>query len=131
MTRSKVGIKTGKFLLFDPLWRPGAIGRSIGAGNDNGVAVRIAYPAFPVIRTAVTGRRIAMGWLMISAFISTARATAEPTFVTRLYRRQMKAITYLGKIEKILGVAATTRSWSTIEKVANILRQDSQDAKGF
>src|SRR6058998_2937711 len=43
-------------------------------------------------------------------------------FVLGLYRRQMKAISYLGKIEKLLGVPATTRSWNTIEKVAKILR---------
>jgi uncharacterized protein (DUF1697 family) len=43
-------------------------------------------------------------------------------FVLGLYRRQMKAIGYLGKIEKILGVAATTRSWSTIEKIAKTLQ---------
>ena len=42
-------------------------------------------------------------------------------FVLGLYRRQMKAISYLGKIEKILGVPVTTRSWNTIEKVAKIL----------
>jgi uncharacterized protein (DUF1697 family) len=46
-------------------------------------------------------------------------------FVLGLYRRQMKAISYLGKIEKMLGVPATTRNWNTIEKVAKIL-QDSQ-----
>ncbi|HEX3420461.1 MAG TPA: DUF1697 domain-containing protein [Candidatus Udaeobacter sp.] len=45
-------------------------------------------------------------------------------FVLGLYRRQMKAITYLGKIEKILGVPATTRNWNTIEKVAKILEQN-------
>jgi uncharacterized protein (DUF1697 family) len=33
----------------------------------------------------------------------------------------MKAITYLGKIEKLLGVPATTRNWNTIQKVAKIL----------
>ena len=44
-------------------------------------------------------------------------------FVLGLYRRQMKAIEYLGKIEKLLGVAATTRNWNTIEKVAKILSQ--------
>jgi uncharacterized protein (DUF1697 family) len=43
-------------------------------------------------------------------------------FVMGLYRRQMKAISYLGKIEKLLGVPATTRNWNTIEKVAKILR---------
>jgi uncharacterized protein (DUF1697 family) len=42
-------------------------------------------------------------------------------FVLGLYRRQMKAITYLGKIEKLLGVPATTRNWNTIKKVAEIL----------
>jgi uncharacterized protein (DUF1697 family) len=45
-------------------------------------------------------------------------------FVLGLYRRQMKAIGYLGKIEKLLGAPATTRNWNTIEKVAKILSQD-------
>ena len=46
----------------------------------------------------------------------------QDRFVLGLYRRQMKAISYLGKIEKLLGVPATTRSWNTIEKIAKILR---------
>jgi uncharacterized protein (DUF1697 family) len=46
-------------------------------------------------------------------------------FVLGLYRRQMKAIGYLGKIEKLLGVAATTRNWNTILKVVQILSEDS------
>jgi len=33
----------------------------------------------------------------------------------------MKAISYLGKIEKRLGVPATTRNWNTIEKVVKTL----------
>jgi uncharacterized protein (DUF1697 family) len=45
----------------------------------------------------------------------------EGRFVLGLYRRQMKAISYLGKIEKLLGVPATNRSWNTIKKVAEIL----------
>jgi len=45
----------------------------------------------------------------------------ENRFVLGLYRRQMKAIGYLGKVEKLLGVPATTRNWNTIEKVAKIL----------
>ena len=52
----------------------------------------------------------------------------QDRFVLGLYRRQMKAISYLGQIEKLLGVPVTTRNWNTIEKVAKILRQDS---KGF
>ena len=45
-------------------------------------------------------------------------------FVLGLYRRQMKAIGYLGKVEKLLGVPATNRNWNTILKVAQILSQD-------
>jgi len=45
----------------------------------------------------------------------------QDRFVLGLYRRQMKAISYLGKIEKKFGVAATTRNWNTIQKVAQIL----------
>lgn len=45
-------------------------------------------------------------------------------FVLGLYRREMKAISYLGKIEKLLGVAVTTRSWNTIQKIAQILNRN-------
>jgi uncharacterized protein (DUF1697 family) len=48
-------------------------------------------------------------------------------FVLGLYRRQMKAIGYLGKIEKLLGEPATNRNWNTIEKVVKILKQDPQN----
>jgi uncharacterized protein (DUF1697 family) len=41
--------------------------------------------------------------------------------VLGLYRRQMKAIGYLAKIEKRLGAAATTRNWNTIQKIVQIL----------
>jgi uncharacterized protein (DUF1697 family) len=45
----------------------------------------------------------------------------ENRFVFGLYRREMKAITYLGKVEKLLGVPATNRNWNIIEKIAKIL----------
>jgi uncharacterized protein (DUF1697 family) len=45
----------------------------------------------------------------------------QDRFVLGLYHRQMKAISFLGKIEKRLGVPVTTRNWNTIEKVAEIL----------
>ena len=50
----------------------------------------------------------------------------QDRFVLGLYRRQMKAISYLGKIEKRLGVPVTNRNWNTIEKVANVLKQNLQ-----
>jgi len=48
----------------------------------------------------------------------------QDRFVLGVYRREMKAIGYLGKIEKLLGVPATTRNWNTIQKVVQILSQD-------
>jgi uncharacterized protein (DUF1697 family) len=48
----------------------------------------------------------------------------QSRFVLGLYRRQMKAISYLGKIEKQLGVAVTTRNWNTLEKVRQVLTAD-------
>jgi hypothetical protein len=50
----------------------------------------------------------------------------QDRFVVGVYRRHMKAIGYLGKIEKLLGVPATTRNWNTIEKVANILHNENR-----
>ena len=44
-------------------------------------------------------------------------------FVLGLYRREMKAISYLGKIEKLLGVPVTTRNWNTVQKVVQILNK--------
>jgi uncharacterized protein (DUF1697 family) len=44
-------------------------------------------------------------------------------FVLGVYRREMKAIGYLGKMEKQIGVPATNRNWNTIEKVAKILNE--------
>jgi uncharacterized protein (DUF1697 family) len=42
-------------------------------------------------------------------------------FVFGVYRRQMKAIGYLGKIDQLFGVPATTRNWNTITAIAKVL----------
>lgn len=39
-----------------------------------------------------------------------------------LYRRRMKTIGYLAQIDKLFGVPATTRSWTTISSVLRILK---------
>jgi uncharacterized protein (DUF1697 family) len=39
-----------------------------------------------------------------------------------VYRRHMKTIGYLGRIDKLFGAPATTRSWNTILSVLRILR---------
>lgn len=43
-------------------------------------------------------------------------------FVFGEYRRHMKTIGYLGQIDKIFGVPATTRSWNTVRAVVRILQ---------
>jgi len=42
-------------------------------------------------------------------------------FVVGVYRRQMKAIGCLGTLDRVFGVAVTTRSWSTMATVAKVL----------
>jgi uncharacterized protein (DUF1697 family) len=46
----------------------------------------------------------------------------ENRFVFGLYRRQMKAISYLGAIDGLFGVPATTRNWNTISTIIEVLR---------
>jgi uncharacterized protein (DUF1697 family) len=46
----------------------------------------------------------------------------QDRFVFGLYRREMKAISYLGQLEKIFGVPVTTRNWNTILTVARVLK---------
>lgn len=43
-------------------------------------------------------------------------------FVFGLHRREMKAIGYLGQLEKLLGVPVTTRGWSTMLAIGRILK---------
>jgi uncharacterized protein (DUF1697 family) len=43
-------------------------------------------------------------------------------FVIGLHRREMKAISYLGHLEKIFGVPATTRNWNTMLTIARVLK---------
>ena len=43
-------------------------------------------------------------------------------FVFGVYRRHMKTISYLGKIDKALGAQVTTRNWNTIAAVLKVLK---------
>jgi uncharacterized protein (DUF1697 family) len=43
-------------------------------------------------------------------------------FVFGVYRRHMKTISYLGQIDKALGVPVTTRNWNTIEALLKVLK---------
>ena len=47
---------------------------------------------------------------------------SEGQFVFGVYRRHMKTIGYLGQIDKLYGVPATTRNWNTIVAIVRILK---------
>jgi hypothetical protein len=46
--------------------------------------------------------------------------------VLGVYRREMKAIGFLGEIDRLFGVPATTRNWNTILAIAKVLRPASR-----
>ena len=45
----------------------------------------------------------------------------DDRFVFGVYRRQMKAIGYLGALDRLFGAPATTRNWNTITAIARVL----------
>ena len=45
----------------------------------------------------------------------------EGRFVVGVYRRHMKVIGCLGKLDTMFGVPATTRNWNTITAIAKVL----------
>lgn len=47
---------------------------------------------------------------------------SEGQFVFGMYRRHMKTIGYLGRIDKLYGVPATTRNWNTITAIVRMLK---------
>jgi len=50
----------------------------------------------------------------------------ENRFVFGMYRRHMKVIGYLGALDRLFGVPATTRNWNTITAITKVL--DSRSA---
>lgn len=50
-------------------------------------------------------------------------------FVIGEYRRHMKTIGYLGKLDQLFGATVTTRNWATIEKIAKVLTVDFERAR--
>ena len=47
---------------------------------------------------------------------------ARQRFVLGMYRRHMKTIGYLGQLDKLFGVPATTRNWNTIVAITRIVK---------
>ncbi len=53
---------------------------------------------------------------------------SQNRFVFGEYRRHMKTIGYLGRLDKLFGAPATTRNWNTIMAVVRILRGETKQA---
>lgn len=47
----------------------------------------------------------------------------QKRFVVGEYRRHMKTIGYLGKLDQHFGAPATTRNWNTIQRIAKVLAE--------
>lgn len=69
----------------------------------------LATPSLP-ITLPESGR-----WLM-------RLLAARGQFVLGEYRRDMRTIGHLGKIDKLLGAPATTRNWNTIMSIVRVLK---------
>lgn len=54
-------------------------------------------------------------WVRVIAF--------QGRFVFGEYRRHMKTIGYLGRIDELFGAPATTRSWNTVRSIVRILKE--------
>lgn len=48
----------------------------------------------------------------------------EGRYVIGVYRRRMKAIGWLGTLDRVFGVPVTTRNWNTIESIAKVLNDE-------
>ena len=48
--------------------------------------------------------------------------SCDRQFVFGMYRRHMKTIGYLGQVDKLFGVPATTRNWNTIAAIQRVLK---------
>jgi len=52
---------------------------------------------------------------------------ANGQFVFGEYRRHMKTIGYLGQLDKLIGMPATTRNWNTIDAIVRVLNGEVDD----
>lgn len=50
-------------------------------------------------------------------------------FVFGVYRRHMKTISYLGQIDRLFGVPATTRNWNTVLAIVRILKGQGKNGR--
>jgi uncharacterized protein (DUF1697 family) len=52
----------------------------------------------------------------------------DDRFVFGVYRRHMKAIGYLGTLDRLFAVPVTTRNWNTMAAIAKVLNKEAQSS---
>ena len=77
---------------------------------------------------SVLGRRPRAAPSMPTSFPSSGKwllkiLARDSRFVFGVYRRHMKAIGYLGTLDRLFGVPVTTRNWNTISAIVRVLGQ--------
>jgi hypothetical protein len=53
--------------------------------------------------------------------------STQGRFVFGVYRREKKAIGFLGQIDKFLGVSVTTRNWNTVTSILKVMEKKASD----
>jgi uncharacterized protein (DUF1697 family) len=101
-------------------------GREIAGLMARNPFAREAGPSDAVRFVSVLSRRPRVGPSMPLRFPTTGRwllqlLAREDRFVFGVYRREMKAIGYLGMIDRLFGAPATTRNWNTIAAISRAL----------
>jgi len=81
--------------------------------------------------SVLSGRARSAPWTPVS-FPSSGKwllriLARDNRFVFGLYRRHMKVITYLGRLDRLFGVRVTTRNWKTITAIARVLAPPNRE----
>ena len=89
-----------------------------GSRRSNGLEVSSMNSRKPMLTRPMTARmRATTGsgrWLL-------KILGRDDRFVFGVYRRHMKAISYLGRLDRLFGVPVTTRNWNTITAIHKVL----------
>jgi uncharacterized protein (DUF1697 family) len=90
-------------------------GQSVGPDIVPFVSV-LARPAKPPRSSPPTPIRFPAAGTWLLQVLGT-----DEQFIFGVYRRQMKAVGYLGKLDRLFGCPVTTRNWNTINAIAKVL----------
>jgi uncharacterized protein (DUF1697 family) len=101
-------------------------GRDIGRLMSHNPFADHAVPPDVVRFVSVLSRRPLASPPMPISFPSSGKwlvkiLARDTRFVFGMYRRHMKTISYLGSLDRVFGVPATTRNWNTITAISKVL----------